>query len=97
MPCKDLQAQLPLYAGRELDVVQSAALGRHLESCPTCASTAKAYAADVRTLNHYGRELVSQAPAPDLMARLRPMLGRPQPPAAPTLRAAARRKGGAFL
>jgi anti-sigma factor RsiW len=71
MPCKNLRAQLPLYAGGELDAVQSAMVGRHLEACDSCRRGAEAYSADRAQLNRYGRELQHQNRTPDVFAALR--------------------------
>jgi anti-sigma factor ChrR (cupin superfamily) len=80
MPCKTLRAQLPLFAGGELDAVQSAIVGQHLKSCDTCRRGAAAFSADRAQLTRYRRDLEQHQPAPDVMASLRERLAATETP-----------------
>lgn len=97
MPCKNLRAQLPLYAGGELDAVASAVVGRHVRECGECRRSAEKFSADRAQLNRYGRQLAQERTAPDVFSGLLPRL---EVPPTPNLRPAngaeGRRRGGGF-
>lgn len=97
MPCKNLRAQLPLYAGGELDAVASAVVGRHVQECGECRRSAEKFAADRVQLGRYGRQLAMDRPAPDVFAGLRQRIeGAPAPSLRPVDEAEGRRRGGGF-
>lgn len=68
MQCENVRSLIDLYVDRELDVSQSLALERHIESCEICA----AELADARNLSHAIRNsgVYEQAP-PELVTRVR--------------------------
>jgi len=72
MNCKEAENLVPAYADRELDLVPSLELEKHLDSCPACSQIYK----ETISLNANIKELadIYQAPA-SLTARLKSQLG----------------------
>ncbi len=62
MPCKSLQGQLSLYAGRDLDPAAALLVGQHVRECPSCGEAVHGYEKTRTLLSSYARGLVD-APA----------------------------------
>ena len=66
MPCRHLQSQIPLYAGRDLEPAEHVRIDSHVRECPECQRNAAAFSQGIERMRSYGRDLSRTHAVPSL-------------------------------